>query len=84
MDELLEKLSGLKELDRLYLPLNIAVNEDQMKILYQMALKTIDLYLDDFDLLTPEGAEDMPFFQSVKICVYGLKIKIFHFQNYLR
>ena len=33
MDELLEKLSGLKELDRLYLPLNIAVNEDQMKIL---------------------------------------------------
>ena len=81
MDELLEKLSGLKELDRLYLPLNIAVNEDQMKILYQMALKTIDLYLDDFDLLTPEGAEDMPFFQSVENMCIRVKNKDFSFSK---
>ena len=81
MAELLEKLSGLKELDRLYLPLNIAVNEDQMKILYQMALKTIDLYLDDFDLLTPEGAEDMPFFQSVENMCIRVKNKDFSFSK---
>ena len=63
---LLKKLSELKKLNSVQLPDGFAADEEVMKIIYNMPLSVLSgLIVDNGDLLCPEGAEDMPFFQSI-------------------
>lgn len=70
---LLKKLSELKKLVALKLPYDFIADEEAMKIIYNMPLSSLSgLIVDNGELLCPEGAENMPLFQSIS----SLSVKV--------
>ena len=70
---LLKKLSELKKLVALQLPYDFIADEEAMKIIYNMPLSSLSgLIVDNGELLCPEGAENMPLFQSIS----SLSVKV--------